>query len=103
MRQSRDTSPMPANINSLRNSLPTNGVLYLNRSGGNIPFMRRFFNGVKWAGKKLLVGGGTLGGLYGAYKLGQHKDAILNKFNKVKEGIYSAFSDANNNLTRSHE
>ena len=101
MRQSRETSPMPADIDSLKNSIPYNGRLYL--GNGNPPFMKRFFNGVKWAGKKLLVGGGTLGGLYGAYKLGQHKDAILNKFNKVKEGIYNAFSDARNNLTRSHE
>ena len=100
MRQSRDTSPMPSNIDAIKNSLPINTKLYLYDGNINYSPMRRFFNGIKWAGKKLIQGGGIAGGLYGAYKLGQHKDAIINKFHKLKDSITNTFNAPRNNYTR---
>lgn len=68
MRESRSTSPMPANIEEIRNSIPKNSIYRLpNRNVFQLPahLIRR-------VGTKLLYGGAALGGLYGAYKLGQY-------------------------------
>ena len=99
---SRETSPMPPNIQYIRDSLPPDSRLTLANGNANQPPLLRFINGVRRYGDKLLLGSAALGGLYGAYKLGQHKNAIINRLNKLGTGFYNWFHHPRSNLTRSH-
>ena len=74
MRESRSTSPMPVNIEEIRDSLPKDTIYRLpNRNLLQIPMHL-----IRRIGTKLLYGGTVLGGLYGAYKLGQHRASMAN-------------------------
>lgn len=86
---------MPPDIASIRDSLPQGSRLVMganNRQGfyGLVDRFRRF-------GDKALIGTGIAAGLYAAYKLGQHKDAVMNKFNKVRTSLVNY----GRNLTKS--
>ena len=89
MRHSRETSPMPANIDDLLESVPRDSIGYY--QGVNLPPMYRDINRFKRFGNKLLYGAGALAGLYGAYKLGQH----------MKPGLNTVTNRKRNNRTRS--
>jgi len=80
---------MPSNIDQMKNNLPPNTIGYY--SGVNLPVMYHENNRFRRFGNKLLYGVGTLAGLYGAYKLGQH----------VNKGLSSTTYKTRNNRTRS--
>ena len=100
--QSRSVSPMPNNIEYVKDSLPYGSRLIL-QDGKAIqsPFYR-FINGVRRYAPKILRGGLTAAGLYGAYKIGQYRNNIINKFNKIKSGIMNSFNNPRANYTRSN-
>ena len=98
MRQSRSVSPMPNNVDYLRDTLPEGSRLILHNGNAVQPFFYRVLNGIRRFGPKVLLGSA---GLYGAYKLGQYRDVIANKFNKIKSKIIHTFNAPRSNYTRS--
>ena len=96
----RGTSPMPPNIQELRDNLPYGATLTL-ANNYRPPLMNRIGNGVRRIGNKLLLTSLGLTGLYGAYKLGQHKDDIMNRLNKFGTSFVNMFRRQPANYTRS--
>ena len=96
----RGTSPMPPNIQELRDSLPYGAKLTL-ANNYRPPLMNRIGNGIRRIGNKLLLTGLGLTGLYGAYKLGQYKDVVMNRLNKFGTSFVNMFKRPSANYTRS--
>ena len=100
--QSRSASPMPNNIEYVKDSLPYGSRLILQDGRAIQPPFYRFVNDVRRYAPKILRGGLTAAGLYGAYKLGKYRNNIVNKFQKIKSGFMKPFNNPKANYTRSH-
>ena len=70
---------MPNNINHIKNNLPFNTIYQL-QNHHIIPYPLQYNLKRHWP--KILIGLGTIGGFYGAYKLGQ-RNPNNNKFTKT--------------------
>ena len=99
---SRSASPMPQNIDYVKEALPYGARLVLQNGNAVQPPFYRFVNGVRRIAPKILYGLGSGAALYGAYKLGQHRDAAIGKFNKIKDFFKPKPRPSQRNLTRSH-
>ena len=85
---------MPPNIDEIKESLPRDSIAYYN--GVNYPPMYRVNNGFRRIGTKLLLGTAALGTIYGAYKLGQHKNSGNDKFTKVNSNTQNTVPENSN-------
>ena len=87
---------MPANIDTIMNTIPPNSKLIMHDDN-----VYNTVRGPMGIGNKLLLSGLGIGIGYGGYKLGQHKDAIMNRLNKFGSNFMNRFRHTHANLTRS--
>ena len=97
MRTIRGTSPIPDNIDTIMNTISPNSKLMM--YDNNVYETQKLPMGI---GNKLLLSGLGIGLGYGAFKLGQHKDAVMKRLNKFGTSFKNMISRTRSNLTRSH-
>ena len=96
----RGTSPMPNNIDDIKNSMPYGAVMNIQNWIPNQPLFYRALNGIRRNIPKILTTGALAGTLYGAYKLGANKEQVMNRLSKFRS-LFSRSSYPQSNYTRS--